>query len=82
MNRIEVNVVTGEAKEIPLTEEEITDGAERKLIEDKATRTAQIKAALAEIDAKSIRPLRDGDTARLSDLEAQANALRKELGAL
>ena len=48
----------------------------------KATRTAQIKAALAELDAKSIRPLRDGDTARLSELEAQANALRKELGSL
>ena len=48
----------------------------------KATRTAEIKAALVELDAKSIRPLRDGDTARLSELESQANALRKELGSL
>lgn len=48
----------------------------------KAARTAEIKAALAEIDVKSIRPLRDGDTARLAELEAQAEALRKELSSL
>lgn len=48
----------------------------------KATRTAEIKAALTGLDAKSIRPLRDGDAARLADLEAQAEALRKELESL
>ena len=48
----------------------------------KATRTAEIKATLAEIDAKSIRPLRGADTARLAELEAQAYALRKELSSL
>ena len=48
----------------------------------KATRTAQIKSALAELDFKSIRPLREDDAERVADLKAQAEALRKELGSL
>lgn len=40
---------------------------------------APILAELARIDAKSIRPLREGDTARVADLEAQAAALRAQL---
>ena len=48
----------------------------------KATRTAQIKAVLIELDSKSIRPLREGDADRVADLKAQAEALRKELGSL
>lgn len=42
-------------------------------------RTAEIKAELQAIDAKSIRPIRDGDAARIAGLEAQAAALREEL---
>lgn len=42
-------------------------------------RISEIKAALAEIDAKSIRPIREGDTSRLAALEAQAETLRQEL---
>lgn len=38
-----------------------------------------IKAQLVEIDAKSIRGLREGDTQRVADLEAQAVALRAQL---
>lgn len=40
---------------------------------------APILTALARIDAKSIRPLREGDSARVADLEAQAAALRAKL---
>jgi len=38
-----------------------------------------ILAALAAIDAKTIRPLREGDTARVASLDAQAAALRAQL---
>jgi hypothetical protein len=47
-----------------------------------STRKAQIGAELAEIDAKSIRPLRAGETDRLAALEKQASALRSELAKL
>ena len=48
----------------------------------KATRTAEIKAALVEIDFKSIRPLREGDAERVASFKAQAESLRKELESL
>lgn len=48
----------------------------------KATRTAEIKAALAELDFKSIRPLREGDGERIASFKAQAESLRKELESL
>ena len=40
---------------------------------------APIYAALDEIDRKSIRPVREGDVARLAALEVQAAALRSQL---
>ena len=40
---------------------------------------APIYAKLDEIDRKSIRPAREGDTVRLAALEAQAQALRSQL---
>lgn len=40
---------------------------------------APILAALAEIDAKSIRPLREGETERVAELAQQAAALRAQL---
>lgn len=40
---------------------------------------APILAALASIDAKSIRALREGDAARIASLESQAAALRLQL---
>lgn len=45
-------------------------------------RAAEIKEELQAIDAKSIRPIREGDAARIADLEAQAAALREELRSL
>lgn len=47
-----------------------------------AARKAEILGLLAQIDAKSIRPLREGDTDRVTALEAQAVPLRAELAAL
>jgi hypothetical protein len=40
---------------------------------------APILAALADIDARSIRPLRAGDKAALAELEKQAQDLRAQL---
>jgi len=45
-------------------------------------RRAEILAELALIDTKSVRPLREGDAARVATLNAQAAALRVELAAL
>jgi len=42
----------------------------------------EILQALAQIDVRSIRALREGDTARIDSLEAQAVALRAELAGL
>ncbi len=43
---------------------------------------ADVLADLASIDMRSIRALREGNTARIAELEAQAVALRAELAAL
>ena len=40
---------------------------------------APILAQLADIDAKSIRPLREGETARVRELAEQAAILRSQL---
>lgn len=40
---------------------------------------AQIKLQLAEIDAKSIRALREGNSTRIAELETQAATLRAQL---
>jgi len=41
----------------------------------------EIKAALDEIDRKSIRAIRSGETEKLKDLEKEAVQLRKSLNA-
>ena len=43
---------------------------------------ADVLAELTDIDMRSIRALREGNTARIAELEAQAVALRAELAAL
>lgn len=45
-------------------------------------RIAEIYSELAQLDAKSIRALRENNTARISELELQAEMLRAELGEL
>ncbi len=44
-----------------------------------AEHNAPILAALAAIDTKTIRPLREGDTDRIAMLDAEAAALRAQL---
>lgn len=51
-------------------------------VDIKAQRKAEILAELDSLDAKSIRPIREGDTARLADLDKQAQALRDEFKSL
>lgn len=55
------------------------DYAEIVAQREKDARIAQIKAELEDIDLKSIRPARAGETERLEELEAQAVKLREEL---
>jgi len=60
-------VIDGAA--IPPSPPEITD----------AEFNAPILVQLAEIDAKTIRPLRDGEADRVAELRSQAAALRLQL---
>lgn len=47
-----------------------------------AARKAEILTLLQGLDLKSVRPLREGDAARVAQLEQQAQALRVELAAI
>lgn len=49
---------------------------------NKVSRAIEIKAQLAEIDIKSIRPLVEGDTAFLATLRGPVASLRAELKTL
>lgn len=66
MNRIEVNVSTGEKKIIDLTPAEVADAQARTAAENAENVAKQVidtitvvKAALAELDSKSIRGIRE-----------------------
>jgi len=48
----------------------------------KAQRIAEIKAELAALDVKSIRPMREGETVRVVEIIAHITALRVELSNL
>lgn len=65
-------------KQVPLSEEEIASKLKSKLL----ARQQEIYTTLTQIDAKRIRPLAEGDSKRLSELNEQAKALRAELVAL
>lgn len=49
---------------------------------ERLKRIADIKSELYNIDIKSIRPARAGETDRLQELEVQAEILRQELSLL
>ena len=49
---------------------------------EKQKRISEIKSELHEIDIKSIRPARAGETGRLEELESQAEILRLELSGI
>lgn len=71
---------TNSQKERPATIEETAEIDARKA--QSARTRADVLADLAAIDMRSIRALREGNTARIAELEAQAVALRAELAAL
>ena len=48
----------------------------------KAIRTAEIYSALDQLDKKLIRPLSEGETAKVSELVMQKQLLRQELASL
>ena len=49
---------------------------------EKQKRISEIKSELNEIDMKSIRPARAGETDKLKELEIEAEKLRKELAGI
>lgn len=59
--------------------DEVTAGDAEKMQAEIFAHNAPILAMLEAIDAKSIRPLREGDTARVAMYEAEAAALRNQL---
>lgn len=68
--------------EVRETEEELQAWdytTKEKAEQKKLARIEEIKEELAELDAKSIRPLRAGETEKLEELETQAEKLREEL---
>ena len=58
-----------------ITQKEIDD-------KKKENRKAEIKSLLHDIDMRSIRPARAGETERLVELEAEAEKLRAELNGI
>jgi hypothetical protein len=57
---------------------EVSD-EEHNLFFEKQKRISEIKSELHEIDMKSIRPARAGETTILEELESKAKILRSEL---
>ena len=49
---------------------------------EKQKRISEIKSELHDIDMKSIRPARAGETEKLAELEAEAEKLRIELNGI
>ena len=71
---------SGDMKLRDCTPEEQAEINERRAAgESPEQHNAPILAALAAIDAKSIRALREGDAARIASLAAEAIALRLQL---
>lgn len=65
--------------DVPEPEKPKEPTAEELAAQKLAARKAEIVGLLDEIDRKSIRPMRAGETQRLAQLESQAVALRAEL---
>lgn len=65
--------------DVPEPEKPKVPTAEELAAQKVAARKAEILGLLDEIDRKSIRPMRAGETQRLAELEKQAATLRAEL---
>ena len=65
--------------DVPEPEKPKEPTAEELAAQKVAARKAEILGLLNDIDRKSIRPMRAGETVRLAELEKQAATLRAEL---
>lgn len=82
MNRIEINLTTGERMIVPLTAVEIADVESRASALAETARVHQIKSEIAAIEAGQARAVREaalGDTARLMVIDAAIVKLRAQL---
>lgn len=85
MNRIEINVLTGEKTIIPLTEDEISEAVYRTSIEQAEKKRRDAITKLTEIDIASVRSIREYIAAQpdapkaLKDKETEAIAERVKL---
>lgn len=85
MNRIEVDLRTGESKVIPLTQEEIDAAIAWSADEQARREVEEAKRKLEAIDRASIRALREYVAAQadapqfLKDREAEAKVEREKL---
>lgn len=80
--RRSVDVNIGDEVVTLLTDAELGAGELVKQGEARMLRVAQIKAQLIDIDARSIRPMVEGDAAYLVILRESVAALRTELAGL
>lgn len=89
MKHVEINAMTGEARVVELTEEEIAEIQANAQMQSNP-RIDEIKLRLAQIDIDSVRPLRaiasgtdtQFDRDKLAALGAEVAALRYELASL
>jgi len=65
---------------VKISEEEHVTWQNIKIVKDK--RIAEIKAECDLLDAKSIRPMRDGETELVAEIKAQIAVLREEYNRL
>ena len=75
----EIDLKTGKVVEREYTQEEIAKRDAGISETTKISKRDDILAQLAEIDLKSIRAIREGDTNRIQALELEASELRKKL---
>ena len=85
MNRIEVDLRTGESKVVQLTQQEIDEALTRSAAEQAMREVEEAKRKLETIDRASIRALREWVAKQpdapqfLKDREAEAQAERERL---
>lgn len=79
MNRLEIDVVTGKQTSINLSAEEQTAALAKSVVEAGKRQQIDIKNQLSALDFRRIRPLAEGDSTFLAQLNDQIKALRAQL---
>ena len=80
MSQNYVHFINGEA--VPFTPEEIAEWQAETAAHAARAERARILAQLEELDRRSIRALREGDSQRIAELEAEAILYRQRLAQL